>query len=41
MYMFKKLVQTVYFNNFQFSIEQPSFLVFIWRGEFGDRVADP
>jgi hypothetical protein len=37
----KKLIQTAYFNIFKFSIEQPNFLVFIWCGEFGDRVAHP
>jgi hypothetical protein len=31
----------MYFNIFKFSTEQPNFLVFTWRGEFGDRVARP
>jgi hypothetical protein len=41
-YMFwKNLVQTAYFHIFKFSVEQPNFLVFVWCGEFGDRVAHP
>jgi hypothetical protein len=43
MHMFwKNLLKQCYFNNFfQFSIEQPNFLVFTWCGEFGDRVVHP